>query len=47
MKHAIISAKLLALLESGKSLKEAFAVVLPGINFDAMVGEIYDGLRAK
>ena len=46
-KSQVISAQLLALVQSGKTLKEAFAVVIPDLNFDAMVGEIYETLRAK
>ena len=46
-KSQVISAQLLALVQSGKTLKEAFAVVMPNMNFDAMVGGIYDTLRAK
>lgn len=46
-KNQVISAKLLALIQSGKTVKEAFAIVLPNVNFEAMVGEIYDALRAK
>ncbi len=46
-KSQVISAELLALIQSGKTMKEAFVVVLPNVNFDAMVGEIYDTLRAK
>lgn len=45
--NQIISAKLTALIASGKSLKEAFAIVLPSVDFDSMVGEIYTTLRAE
>jgi len=46
-KSQVISAQLLALIQSGKTIKEAFAVVMPNVNFDLMVGEIYNTLRAK
>jgi hypothetical protein len=45
--NQIISAQLAALIDSGKTLKEAFEIVLPSVDFDSMVGEIYSTLRAK
>jgi len=44
-KNQIISAKLIALIKAGKSIKEAWAIVLPCVDFEAFVGEIYDMLK--
>ncbi len=45
-KNEILSARLASALASGMTAKEAFAAVLPAVDFDAFVGELYDALRA-
>jgi len=43
----IISARILALKNSGMSLREAFDAVLGAGAYDKLAGEVYDALRAK
>lgn len=44
-KNAAISAKILALVTSGKSLREALDETLGSGTFERIAGEVYDGLR--
>lgn len=39
-----ISSKLLAAIASGMTVREAFAAVLPAVDFDTFAGEVYDAL---
>ena len=42
-----ISAKLLAAIASGMTPREAFAAVLPAVDFDAFAGTIWEALRKR
>lgn len=46
-KNAIISARIIANIGNGASLKEAFDAVLGEGRYDTMVSDLYDELRAK
>ena len=45
--NQIISAKILTLVADGKDIIEAMEIVLPDCDIDAMIGELYDDLRAN
>jgi hypothetical protein len=44
---AQISARILALIANGVEVKDACRQVLGADKFDAMIGDLYDALRAK
>jgi hypothetical protein len=45
--NSILSAKILAHLSTGKTLREAFDLVLGAGAFDKLAGEVYEAIRAK
>ena len=45
-KAHVISTLIKAEIDDGKTIKEAMKIVLPACDIDAMIGEIYDDLRA-
>ena len=47
LKNAAISAQIMALVEAGTSLQQAFDAVLGEGAYAKMAGELYDALRAK
>ena len=47
LKNAAISAKILAHMQAGKTLEEAFDAALGAGAYAKLAGEVYDELRAK
>ena len=47
LKNAIISAKILAHVQAGMTLRQAFDAVLGEGAYSKLAGEVYDALRAK
>jgi len=46
-KNAAVSARILAHIASGMSVREAFDAVIGAGAFEKMAGEVYDALRAE
>lgn len=47
IKNAAISARILALMSEGQTLRQAFDAVLGEGAYTKLAGEVYDALRAK